>query len=446
MASNKNIERLERIQLLLKSTKWNFIKFNHQTMYRSNGGYKVLTREDMIPIYWEEFPGGSMSQVGESQEIISGLAQPHSDPRIGDYIATAVNTANPKVWDTKNARWLTPEETPLDWVYQTDIVPNNNTAPVKKWLLELAQGDEDLAYDYIQAIAPIMLQNKPAGIVWFVGSGSNGKSSLLKVVHKLFSRYLVSMTTAALEDGRDTPRLNGMLGNICLEASEARVEDSERYKALGTHERFSVHKFHSQETIDVFPNCHTIFNSNNIPTFRDKTKGSKRRTLVVPFNATFADDPNYDAKLMTPEFLGGFLQLLSEAATELHERGTKYKWSDATNIAKGEYDDSVNSAEAYVKYMVDANIVAFKGYRHLYISYENYCSANGLEPLRVGQLKRAVGETFPVWQRWMVEEDGKRFRCYTTTDDFEGVRWWDDGMATRHDLKPEMAQAELGDW
>ena len=122
---------------------------------------------------------------------------------------------------------------------------------------------------------------------------------------------------------------------------------------LSARTRFSVHKFHSQETIDVFPNCHTIFNSNNIPTFRDKTKGSKRRTLVVPFNATFADDPNFDDNLMTPEFLGAFLQLLNETATEIHERGGRYKWSDATLKAKGEYDDSVNSAEAYVKYLTE---------------------------------------------------------------------------------------------
>lgn len=387
-----------------------------------------------------------MSQIGESQELISGLAQPHSDTNIGDYIATAISTTSPKVWDSKNARWFEPKETPLDWVYQTAIIPNNKTATVKKWLLELADGDEDLAYDYIQAIAPIMLKNKPSGIIWFVGSGSNGKSSLLKVVHKLFSQYLVSMTTASLEDGRDTPRLNGMLGNICLEASEARVEDSERYKALGTHERFSVHKFHSQETIDVFPNCHTIFNSNNIPTFRDKTKGSKRRTLVVPFNATFADDPNFDDNLMTPEFLGAFLQLLSETATEIHERGGRYKWSDATLKAKGEYDDSVNSAEAYVKYLTELKVVAFMSYRHLMVSYDNYCNANGLEPLRVGMVRRALSEVTPVQQRWVVTEDNRRFRCYSMTDDFEGVTWWDDGMATRNNIKPEMAQAELSDW
>ena len=104
MASNKNVERLERIQLLLKSSKWNFIKFNHQTMYRSESGYKVLTREDMIPIYWEEFPGGSISQIGESQEIISGLVRPHPDPRVGDYIATAVNTAYPyRDWEIGRA-------------------------------------------------------------------------------------------------------------------------------------------------------------------------------------------------------------------------------------------------------------------------------------------------------------------------------------------------------
>ena len=126
-----------------------------------------------------------MSQIGESQELISGLTQPHSDTNIGDYIATAISTTSPKVWDSKNARWFEPKKRLWTGCIRRQL-SRTTRQPQLKWLLELADGDEDLAYDYIQAIAPIMLKNKPSGIIWFVGSGSNGKSSLLKVVHKLF--------------------------------------------------------------------------------------------------------------------------------------------------------------------------------------------------------------------------------------------------------------------
>ena len=53
------------------------------------------------------------------------------------------------------------------------------------------------------------------------------------------------------------------------------------------------------------------------------------------------------------------------------------------------------------------------------VSYDNYCNANGLEPLRVGMVRRALSEVTPVQQRWVVTEDNRRFRCYSMTDDFE---------------------------
>lgn len=423
---------------------YQFVRFNGATLVRHKGGFVPLTTDEVIRIGWREFPGMAATKARELQEIIGAIA-PDRTADLEGFLATAINTTSPMVWDMRKAEWS--ETPPLDYVYQTSIVPNDRTAPVKRWLLELAQGDEDLAYDYIQALAPLMLHQKPAGVLWFVGDGSNGKSSLLKVIHKIFSPYLVSLTASAIEDGRDTPRLNGMLGNICTESSEARVEDSERYKAVGTHEPFTVHKFHSQDSVEVRPYCHTIFNSNNIPTFRDKTRGSRRRTLVVPFNAVFADDPEYDDRLMTPEFLGGFLTLLTEAATELHRRGLRYNWSEATLAAKQAYDDSVNSAESFIAHLSDIKAVGFTTYKMLMFHYESFCGARGLEPLRVGSVKRSLLAALPIRDYVFKNADGITTRAYTWVDNFEGVEWWDNGLATRTAVQLVPEQAELkGTW
>lgn len=442
MSSKVEVERKARIETLLKHDDYKFIGFNGATMIRHKGPYERLTQEKMVQIMWQEFPGAALSNINEAQSLVSALA-PDRTRELDGYIACGASSSDPKIWDMRKAEWT---DDVFDYVYQTDIVPNDNTAPALKWLVEVADGDENLAQDYLQALAPLMLHNKPAGVIWFVGNGANGKSTMLKIIHKMFGRYLVSLTTSAVEDGRDTPQLNGMLGNVCLEASEARVEDSERYKAVGTHESFQVHKFHSQEMTTVNPTCHTIYNSNTIPTFRDKTKGSRRRTLVIPFNATFQDDPTYDERLMTPEFLGGFLTLLTETAKAMHERGTKYEWSDATQLAKQDYDESVNSAEAFMGHLHEVNAIGFTNYRMLTMLYENYCSANGLEALRVGSLKRSLMQEFPVTRRQLLLEDGRREWRYVWTDNFEGVDWWDSGLGTRGKVEVKMVQAALEDW
>lgn len=198
------------------------------------------------------------------------------------------------------------------------------------------------------------------------------------------------MTTSAIEDGRDTPRLNGVLGNICRESSESRVEDTERYKAIGTHEPFTIHKFHSQDTVEVTTNFHTIFNANNIPVFSDKTRGARRRTLILPFPAQFKDDPGFDDRTFTPEFLSGLIQLILEETHVIRDNGYRYKWSDATMKAKDQYDSDVNSAESFYEYLKEINVVGFYNYSILKNHYENWCSSTGLVPLGMTTLKRTI--------------------------------------------------------
>lgn len=453
MATTKvEIERKARIETLLSHDDYTFIRFNGAAMIRHKGPYEVLTQDTMVQVMWREFPGAALSNVNEALTLVSALS-PDKTTDLDGVIGIAPRSANHhQIWDMKKAQ-LTDDL--RDYVYETDIIPDTKHIPlVQKFLLDLAQGDEDLAYDYIQALAPLLLHNKPAGVVWFIGGGSNGKSLLLKVVHKLFARYLVSLTTSAIEDGRDTPRLNGALGNICLESSETRVDDSERYKAVGTHEPFMVHKFHSQESAAVYPNGHTVYNGNNIPTFRDKTKGSRRRTLIVPFNATFQDDPTFEANLMTPEFMSGFLAYLMQAAADIHARGGKYKWSEATMGAKREYDDSVNSAEAFAAHLNNLGAIGFKSYQLLGDMYANYCSQHGLEPLRVQALKRALQAQFDHIDRITAAisvgaNNTVKMKVYAWADDPSAADWWDNGLgvrAGRKELQTVFSGVPLEDW
>ena len=227
-------------------------------------------------------------------------------------------------------------------------------------------------------------------MIWFVGNGSNGKSALINALYRIIGKYFTSMTASAIEDGRDTPRLMGVLGNICRESSESRIEDTERYKAIGTHEPFTIHKFHSQDTIEVTTNFHTIFNANNVPVFSDKTKGARRRTLILPFVAHFNDDPGFEDRTFTDEFLGGLITLILEQTHIIKEHGYRYKWSDATTKAKEVYDSEVNSVEAFVEHLKETGVVGFYNYAMLKLNYEQWCGHNGLVPLGMTTLKRTV--------------------------------------------------------
>lgn len=289
------------------------------------------------------------------------------------------------VWDMRALDFV---ETDLKPVYATSIEPVGDRVAASTFLLSLAKGDKDLAEDYVQALAPLFMSKRPTGVVWFVGDGANGKSSLIDAMYRIIGPFLTSVTTSTLEDGRDVPRLLGILGNLVRESSEARVTDTERYKALGTHEPFYVHKFHSQESYEIKSDFHTVFNANNVPVFSDKTNGTRRRTIIVPFPNRFKEDEDFNNRTFTPDFLGGLLSLLLDGAQRLRDSNYRYSFSETTIRAKGDYDEETNSAEAYLQALRHDGVEAFGNYLNLRNDYDSWCSEHGFVPLGMTNVKR----------------------------------------------------------
>ena len=362
-----------------------------------------LTSDHFARLAYQSFPFATIAQIKEVDHLVR-----HNSPDLSglDHLISF----NGHIWNT---RTLTFEQGDPDTVLRSHITPDPQSAPLaQKYLLQLAAQDQLLAQDYLQGLAPLFMEKKPTGVIWFIGGGANGKSALINAIYRIIGNHLTSLTVSAIEDGRDTPRLNGVIGNVCRESSEGRVEDTERYKAIGTHEPFDVHKFHSQDSVRVNTNFHTVFNANNIPVFSDKTEGARRRTLIVPFPAKFADNPTFEAKTFTPKFLGGLLHLILEATHLIADNGFQYSFSKATLTAKGEYDAEVNSAEAFLAHMRSQRVKAFTNYGMLKASYENWCLDHGLVPLGITSLKRVMSNIAFAESNTFRDPEGKVRRWY----------------------------------
>lgn len=393
----KGTMKLEQFKTIVRSNGVRIIRFKGSTLISRDGGpYKPMTRDEFASLMYDFYPGVKKQQISEVEDMFRVTAPDHTQfahlIRFGD-----------QVWDADTLNWVKDDGSA---VYSSPISPaGGDTTAAREYVRQLANGDDDLADDMLQAMAPLFMSRRPAGVIWFIGMGANGKSSLLDALYRIIGPHLVSLTMSTIEDGRDSPRLNGALGNICRESSEGRVNDTERYKALGTHEDFWVHKFHSQDTIKVDGKLHTIFNANNIPVFGDKTQGARRRTLIIPFPAHFKDDPGFEDRTFTPKFLSGLLMLILQAAAKIKNNGYQYEFSDATIKAKEDYDSDVNSAEAYLNYLKEQHVEAFTNYRHLKINYVNWCDDNGLIPLGLTTLKRVMTQLGAVERRSVKVDD-----------------------------------------
>lgn len=279
------------------------------------------------------------------------------------------------------------------------------------FIMSLAGGDPELYDDIMQSIAPMIMEKKPDGVIWWVGDGANGKSTLMDAIYRIFPGQLSSITVKRLTDGRDTPSLNGTLANIVKESSEGRVDDTEVYKSIGTHEDFGMHKFHSQESVTIRGNLHHIFSGNSIPAFNDKGFSARRRTFIIPFNQRFESDPNFEEKTFTPEFFGKLVTEMFKYANRIKRQGYRYKFSAKTLAAKAEYDTEANNAEEYATSIVADGVVGFSSFNFVRGDYESWCSDNGYVALGVGHMRRAVQAVG--FERYTHrQDDGKQTKFY----------------------------------
>lgn len=354
--------------------------------------YPVLggqTRSRMGDVY--AYLSNTVEDLTEYEDLILfGIPPSLMEVEADTDIAHAF-THKPLVWDMRSLEWVLGEEVGR-CVWRSPhppVNPRKEAEPIP-FIMSLAGGDQGVYDDIMQSIAPMVMSKKPDGVIWWIGDGANGKSTLMDAIYRIFPGQLASLTVKSLTDGRDTVHLNGHLANIVKESSEGRVDDTEIYKAVGTHEDFRTHKFHSQDTVLIRGNMHHIFSANSIPTFNDKGFSARRRTFIVPFNQVFKSDPSFEEKTFTPLMFGQLVAEMCRYAQRLRNQGYRYKWSAITLAAKADYDTAANNAEEYAKQLIDGGVVAFDNFNVIRMDYETYCADNGYVPLGIGNLRRAV--------------------------------------------------------
>jgi phage/plasmid-associated DNA primase len=325
------------------------VQFKGAPMISTEGtkGLVPMTSEIFTPLMYKTFGHGiSKASISDLRHVAENAAPDWS--YTDRYICFG-----DKVWDMQKLDW---DSHQLDFVYESRIAPNDNPddiRAVQDYLLELAAGDEALARDYLQAMAPLVMYRKPIGIIWLIGNGANGKSAFLDAWYEILGDHFAEQSLDMIEDGRSAPALRGKLGNIVREASEKRIEDDKHYKNIGAHETFPIRILGTHETVTVDASFHTVINANNAPVFEDKSNGAVRRTLLVPFPATFEDDPTFKDRLFKPRFLGALLHLTLMEARNVRDHG--YQWSEKTKEVQERYKSEANTAESFANSLVEMN-------------------------------------------------------------------------------------------
>lgn len=411
LSKSEGRQNLKQKHALKLQTAYRIVRFRGAVLYRADDDWHPLSSDEFARMCYSTL-GSHLrrTQIVDLQHLFFTSADDLT--QYSHYMAIP----DGRVWDMKTLKF-TDKIAHEDCVYSTKVSPTKGKSH-RKWLEEVTLGDKDLANDIIQALAPVFMYKKPLGAFWFLGSGANGKSTTLKALTAIMGdrRWFTKLTVKQIEDERDLPSMNGMLANICIESNEGYIKDGGHYKELAEHETLSVHKFNSQDSIDVDGNVHLIFNANNIPTFADKTNGVRRRTFTIPFNAKFPQDDTFDEKLFAqPNFLSDLFGEILDKAQQLKKNNYRYSFSKITTEAKERYDNEVNTAEAYLHELIDQDIHGFTTYAALKENYDTWCQQTGLVALGVRHLSRTAEDLGFTYKTRYIEGEKKKMGLYKNT-------------------------------
>jgi P4 family phage/plasmid primase-like protien len=436
---------LKQRQAKLVSNRYRIVRFRGAVLYRADAGWEPLSFDEFARICYKVHGAGiRQTQIKDLQHLF--FTSSDDLTKYANYIAMP----DGRVWNMKTLKF-TQSVSPEDCIYTTAVSPTDGRSH-RKWLEEVTMGDPSLADDIIKAITPIFMYKKPFGIFWFLGNGANGKSTTLKALYAIFgsdapythNRWFSQLTVKQIEDERDSPMINGKLGNICLESNDGHVKDTGGYKNLAEHSTFSVHRFNSQDGVQVDGNIHTIFNANNIPTFADKTQGVRRRTFTIPFKASFPQDSTFDEKLFAKEgFLSDLLGEILATAIDIKKNGYSYDFSEQTLLAKQDYDEEVNTAETYFEELINTDIWGFTNFTDLTKDYQRWCDERSYTAL--GKKSIAHAAKIAGYERKTFKTDMKlvtRYVCegWDVKDLKELPHRW--GMFQKNDSDIELTEAE----
>ena len=305
------------------------------------------------PRLWERPPVDALNLLNGLLDLSSRALQPHSP------------------------EYLSPVQLPVTY---------DPTATCPRWesFLDRVLPEDCRSLPYELVVASMRGEVSDQTAVLLVGSGENGKSTLLDAVVAFLGRENVaSLALQRLEiDKFSVVRLLGKLANICADLPSDHLTSTSTFKALTGGDRLTAErKF--QGSFEFTPFARLIFSANHYPQSRDSSQAFFRRWLVVPFDAVIEPHErirDLAARLADPHELSGVLNHALTVLPDMLSRGG-FSQSETIRAALMEFREMTDPLAAWLERCTNPNPHGVTSKKDLHISYGAYADANGRPPM-----------------------------------------------------------------
>lgn len=321
---------------------------------------------------------------------------------------------NPKLLNLKNGilNVWTMEFVPHDPKYgmRTMLpVSYNKKAYSERWeifLKEVFPDDKDYSIrGFLQEYLGYCLLRdcRYEALLFLYGTGSNGKSTILKVLTAVLGTDNVSsLSLKDLSDKYKPQFLEGKMANISTETGVGRQTETEMLKKIISGELITVERKYDPP-YQFSPYAKFIISLNDLPNFKDKSYGLKRRILSLPFNRRFSKEEisarqrELNGKKMEDylcEELDGIFNWILEGTSRLI-RNNGFSIPDEVKKLTENMAECSNPLLTFAKEFLEIKPELSVETVKLYELYKQWCQEGENRPLGRNQFLLGMCQTFP---------------------------------------------------
>lgn len=252
----------------------------------------------------------------------------------------------------------------------------------------------------------IMTKNFPHRAFFFWGeSGSNGKSTLIKMIQAFADGLHTNVPLDKFDDDTTVFSLVGKLLNVADDINASYLEKSSNFKTIASGDPVMVRPIYSPAT--TLNNKGTlVFTCNEIPVFKDKSGGIKRRIRVIPCDARVTErDMDIDEKLSTDNAKSYILRLAIEGMKRIMEQGDLSHCKAVDDITNQYFVQSDSVLGFLESYSVDG-----KETKNAYMQYSLFCDESGLKAVGSTEFGRRLKKEG--YETKQVRKNNKRVRVF----------------------------------
>ena len=302
------------------------------------------------------------------------------------------------------------------------LVIRDNYFDVDKWFLSIANGDEELVkvlWEIVnEATNPNHTREKMAILY---GEGNNGKGTFQTMLINLIGIENISTLTPHEFSGEfKLEMLQGKVCNIGDDISNKYLDDMSNLMSIVTGDPVAVNR-KGKSVITARFKLFNLFSANKLPKVRNKSQGTYRRLLIVPFNADF--NGQVQDRRIKDEYLKNSTILEYILYTALHLDFEKFSNPRATERMLEEYKEDNDYIYSFVKDWYIHRNLPLVGRVPLPLvksEFYNYLSSNYFDYKITG----SFGKDIVTHLNMYYKEDGYKYkieRAKIRTDDRRGI-------------------------